>query len=403
MTSLIPMATFTDKGLSVPTEDAIKAGVWAVFQAALGGRLNQSDTTPQGQIVTALTAAMGEANNQLLEYVNLTDPARSSGRMQDGIGALSFIERIAAEATVVTAQCIGAVGTLIPRGSLARATDGTLYQSLGDATIPSTGTIDVVFQAVQTGPIQCPANSLTQIYKTSSGWDTINNSAPGVPGRDAETPAEFEARRSKSVAINANGITSAIKGALLGVSGVVDAYVTDNDTSASVVKGGVTIPAKSLYACVTGGTDADVAAALFTKKVPGCGFTGTTTITVQDTGNGYSTPYPEYAISFQRASNLPIYFAIVLSDNGLVPANAEEQIQNAIISAFSGGDGGSRARIGSTTYALRFASVISALGSWAQLISIKVGTTSTPTGAEVLANIDQFPVTAASNIVVSLA
>ncbi len=403
MSSLIPLPTFTLAGLVTPSETDIKAGVWAVFQKAFGGKLNQSDATPQGQIVTALTAAFGASNDLLAEYVGLVDPATSEGRMQDAIGRLSYIERIAAEPTIVTAQCIGTSGTVIQVGSLAKATDGTLYQAVNTVTIPDSGTVNAQFAATVTGPIECPAGSLNLIYRIVPGWDAITNAAAGVPGRDEETPAEFEARRAASVSINASGIIPAIRAKLLGVTNVVDAYVTDNATDSSATIGGVSVPARSLYASVYGGSDADIAAALFAKKVPGCGFAGSTTVTVQDTASSYAPPYPSYSVSFQRAAELPIYFAVTLADNGSVPSDAESQVQAAIVSAFSGGDGGQKARIGGTTYALRFASAVSNLGSWAQLVSIKVGTTSTPTADDVTATIAQMPTTSAGNIAVALA
>jgi hypothetical protein len=54
------------------------------------------------------------------------------------------------------------------------------------------------------------------------------------------------------------------------------------------------------------------------------------------------------------------------------------QIQNAIVGAFAGEDGGLRARIGSTVYASRFYAPVASLGSWVQIISIQVGAGSVP-------------------------
>ena len=61
-----------------------------------------------------------------------------------------------------------------------------------------------------------------------------------------------------------------------------------------------------------------------------------------------------------------------------VPSNALSLVQNAIINAFAGNDGKSPARIGTTLFASRFYSTIASLGDWAQIISIKVGSTNTP-------------------------
>lgn len=401
MSSNVPSAQFTDAGLVVPTEAAIKAGLWADFQAAFGGNLNESDATPQGQLVASLAATIGASNDLLLQLVNFIDPAFSSGRMQDAIGRIYYLTRIAATSTLVQATCSGATGTLIPAGSLALASDGTIYQSLEDATVGSGGTVVTTFAAIETGPIACPAGSLSQIYRVVPGWDSITNVSDGILGRNEETASEFEKRRAASVARNTTGILPAIRAAVLDVDGVIDAYVTENPTASAVTIGGVSVAANSLYVAVSGGTNADVAAAIWSRKAPGCAYTGTTTVTVADT-QGYSPPYPTYSVKFTRAAALPIYFAVEIADNGIVPANAAAQIKDAIVAAFNGEDGGQRARIGSTIYALRFAGVIAALGPWAQLVSITIGTTPSPTDAEVAVDIDKLPTIDPDDITVAL-
>lgn len=399
----IPSPTFTVAGLMLPTEAQIKAGVWQAFQTAFGGALNESDATPQGQLVTSITAALGAANDLLLQYVNLVDPPLSSGRMQDALGRIYFLTRLAAQPTTVTATCVGASGTVIPAGSLALATDGTIYASLGDATIPGTGSIAVEFAAQTKGPISCPAGALNTIYRVIPGWDSITNPADGVLGSYEETPAQFEGRRAASVAANATGILPAVRGAVLAVSGVTDAYVTENTTGSTVTIGGVSIAAHSLYVCVNGGTDANVARAIWTKKPPGCAYNGSTSVSVQDSSSGYTPPYPAYTVSFQRPTPTTIYFAVSIANSPQVPADATSLIQQAILAAFAGDDGGARATIGSTIYALRFAAAVTGLGSWARLISLAIGTTSTPTATSVTLNIDQIPVTSAADIAVTLA
>ena len=391
----IPVPTFTTGGIVLPTEDAIKSALWADFQAAFGGRLNQSDATPQGQLVASLTAALGASNDLLAQYVNLVDPARSSGRMQDAIGRLYFLERIAATPTTVICTCAGASGTVLPQGSLAQASDGTIYYSTGAATIPSGGSVPVTFAALNTGPITCPAGSLNRIYRTVTGWDSITNPADGTPGRLEETAPEFEARRQASVALNAAGILPAIKAAVLNVLNVTDVYVTENSTGSAVTIGGVSVAARSIYVAVQGGLDSDIAAAIWSRKPPGCGMVGSTSVTVTDK-TGYVAPYPSYTVKFQRPAAVPVYVAVTLADNGTVPADAVTQVQDAIIAAFA-------PTIGGTVYALQFAQAIAALGAWVQLTSIAIGTTSSPTASSAAFNINQIASIARPNISVALA
>jgi len=397
----IPTPSFTTTGLVVPTEADIKAGVWAAFQDAFGGKLNQSDATPQGQLVTSITAALGASNDLLAQYVNLVDPALSSGRMQDAIGRIYYLERIGATATTVTCTCTGTPSTTIPAGSLAQATDGTIYYSTSAAIIGAGGTVSIDFLAAQTGVIDCPAGSLSRIYRSVPGWDAITNPADGIPGRIEETAAEFEARRQATIAANASAIVQSVRGAVAKVKNVVDVYVTENPTGTTATIGGVSIAARSIYVAVQGGLSADVAAAIWSKKPPGCGMVGGSSVTVTDT-NGYATPYPSYTIKFQRPTALPIYFAVQIADNGQVPADATTQVQDALLAAWAGADGGQPAKIGATVYALRFAAAIAALGPWVQINAITIGTASSPTAASVSVNIDRFPTLARANIAVSL-
>jgi hypothetical protein len=158
---------------------------------------------------------------------------------------------------------------------------------------------------------------------------------------------------------------------------VLDSYVTENTTSSPIVVRGVSIAAKSLYVAAVGGTDQDVANAIWSKKAPGCGYNGNTTITVVDSNSGYSPPLPSYSVTFNRPASLAILFAVVLQNNLQIPSDAAAQIQAAIISAFAGADGGTRARIASTIFSSRYYGPVAALGSWVQPISILVGSNNT--------------------------
>jgi uncharacterized phage protein gp47/JayE len=401
MTTNVPRPVFSTGGLSIPSESAIVAGLTADFQAAFGGVLNPSPATPQGQLIASLAAIIGATNDLLLDIVNQVDPAVADGRMQDAIARIYYLGRLPANSTTVTAICTGANGTVIPAGSLAMATDGTIYASISPATI-SAGTATITFQSTETGPIACPAGSLTTIYRVLPGWDTITNPADGVMGRDRETRAQFEARRSASVAINATGILPALRGAVLNVAGVTDTYVTENVTGSTTTIGGVSVLANSLYVCVQGGTDADVARAIWSRKSGGCNYTGSTTVAVQDTSNGYTTPFPSYNVKFQRPTAVPLYLAVSIANTSAVPADALLQIRSAAAAVFAGQDGGERPTIGSIIYALRFVAAIQTLGPWAKVVAIAIGTSASPTGSSVALNINQIATLPSSNVTVSL-
>lgn len=369
----VPEPTFGARGFVAPTAAEVLDGVMADINAAFGGGLNTDLSTPQGQLATSMAAIVEACNALFVLYTNLVDPAYSYGRMQDAIARIYFLSRLGALPTTVTCTCTGLAGTVIPEGAQAIDADNNRYVSTSEATIGVSGTVEVTFQCTEVGAIPCPAGSLTQIYQAIPGWDTITNPSDGVLGREAESRSAFEARRSASVAANSRGTIQAIQGTVLQVEGVLDCFAYQNDTNSPVTYRGVNIGANSIYVAVVGGDDEDVAEAIWSKKSPGCSYTGGTNVTVYDTSDGYTEPYPEYTVTFQRPDERTVLFLVDLENNAQVPSNATELIQAAIVDAFAGEDGGVRPTIGSTVFASRFYGNVAALGAWVQLNSIVLG------------------------------
>jgi hypothetical protein len=459
MSTNIPSTTFTNSGFIAPSESDILTGALADFNAAFGGNLNPSLTTPQGQLSQSLTAIVGDKNDKLLALANGVDPAYADGRMQDAIGRIYYLTRIAAASTAVVATVTGLEGTIIPIGAQAVDQAGNIYTSTASVTIPAAGNTTLQFAGVTTGAISCPVGYLSKIYQSIAGWDSITNLSAGVLGRDVESRSDFEYRRSNSVAANAQGTNQAILGSVFNVANVLDATVISNDTgittgasftgaisgtilTASAIYGtisigymlsgtgitsgtyitggsgatwtisisqtvastamtaafgGVRLIPNSIYAAVSGGVSSDVAQAIWNKKSPGCNYNGNTSVIVYDQSQQYSYPYPQYTVTYQVPTPTPILFSVTMTNNSSVPSDSITQIQNAIIAAFAGQNGGTRARIGSQILASRFYAPIINLGAWASPIEIQLGIDAANMFS-VLMRIDQEPTVSSSNI-----
>ena len=374
----VPQPSFGPNGFVTPAEPDILVAVKDEINAAFGNELNMADETPQGQLAVSQTAAIGNANDAFVFLSQQMDPAYNIGRYQDAIARIYFIERIPSSSTIVTVTCIGLVGVVIPQFALLLADDGNQYAAVDGGTIPASGTIDLQFQCTLPGPISAPAGSVKTIYQSVNGWDEAINNNDGVIGRDTETRTEFEQRRALSVAHNSQGSLPSVLGAVLTTDGVLDAFVTENVNQTPLTIKGFTLDANSIYVAAVGGTDADVAHALWTKKSPGCGYNGNTTVIVQDDQSGYTPPFPAYTVKFERPDFVTVVFSVTLANNASVPANVNDLVQAAIVSAFAGEDGGERARIGSNLFASRFYNAVSMLGTWAQIVTIKLGCSNVP-------------------------
>lgn len=367
--------------------------------------MSKSLTTPQGQIAMSDTAIIGDKNDNLAWLVNQINPDFAEGRMQDAIGQIYFIDRIAAIGTTVTATATGLVGTVIPANSIAQDASGYLYYSLADAVISASGAVDIVFQNQASGPIACPIGTLNTIYRAISGWSGITNATAGVLGNEVESRANFEYRRKQSVAGNANNQLGAVYANILAAPGVTDAYVTQNNTGLAVVKGftDFELEPHSLYVSVYGGASADIAKAIWQKLPPGPSMVGNTSYTVVDDVN-YVQPYPEYEIKWQTPSAVSVYFKVELANNNALPGDIVNRVRTAVLSAFNGEDGGTRARIGSTIYAGRYYAGVQAIDSDnVDIFSITISRDGTTYQTSASFGIDEVPTLDATNISVTLA
>lgn len=382
--SNVPPVTFGADGFIIPAESAVLAGVQADINQAFGGNLNFTtssgsavNATPQNQLASSEAAIINSANQTFLYYTTQVDPAYAQGRMQDAIGRIYFIERLPAQSTVVQCLCTGLPQTLIPFGSVAEDTSGNLYTSTADATISNNGSVTVQFAANNPGPTPCPAGTLTTIYQAVNGWDTITNQSDGVLGTNVESRAAFEERRAASVAGNSFGAIGSILGAVSEVPGVLDYYGYDNGTPNPVTVLGQVVAANSIFICVSGGAQAAVAQAIWSKKAPGCAYTGNTTVVVVDPNPLYQNP-PAYNVTYETPASLEVLFTVNLVNSAAVPSNAVALVQAALVNAFAGGDGGARARIASDILATRFIAPVNALGAWAQVRTLAIGSGNTP-------------------------
>ncbi len=331
--TFVPSIQFTSVGFVAPSSASVLAGRQLDIDQAFGGVLNYGLTTPQGQLASAESASIVNAYQVFIYYSQQTDPAYASGRFQDAIGRIIVgFERQPAVPTALQIACNGAVNVPIAIGALVSDNSGNLYQCVQAGTIPAGGSVTLSFACTVPGPVPPPL--AVSIVQSQPGWDSATV-VSGIMGKNVESRAAFEARRQDSVAGNSFGPIGAIIGAVAGVPGVIDYYGYNNNTAGSVTINGVAIAAYSIYVCVAGGAPAAVAQAIWSKKSPGAPMTGSTTVTVYDSNPLYAAPVP-YSIIYQIPTPLQVLFKVVIFNGPTVPSSADQQIQSALIAAFTG-------------------------------------------------------------------
>lgn len=360
-------------GLSAQDTETIRAEVVAAWQTVFDDEdatLNTAPESPAGQIIDSIVALITGKDSEFLMLANQFNPKTASGRFQDMLALIYFITRKLAEPTVVTCQCVGLQGTVIPQGAIIQNTDGYRLASSGEATIPEGGTVNVEFALEQSGPIAIGANTCTTIVTVIPGWDTVNNAVAGVPGRLEESRAEFEARRYASVANNAHGSVAAVYGTLANINGVLDLQVLENRGDTPIVDWGVTIPGHSVAICIYGGADDDIAEGIYNKLGNGCGTTGGTTVSYTTSAGAVY----EYEILRPTPQNVAVQ--VTIRETERTPATIEADLKTAIVNDFYGNDPNSentRVGLAQTLYASRFSVAAIKTAGVVDLLSIQVG------------------------------
>ena len=304
-----PLYTFIDStGVIVPDTADIKSQVQAEFRAALGADLDLADSTPQGIMITGETASRRSVAENNAALANQINPNEAGGVFLDGICALTGLKRDRATYTVVPGVTVtGVARTIIPTTAIAQTAAGDQFRPITAVTIPDSGMVTADFVAVVAGAVPCPAGALTKIVSAVLGWESINNAAAGVIGQDQQKDQPLRAKRRNTLALQGISLSEAITSALYSVPGVTSLQYRENFTDAAELIDGINLVRHSLWACVRGGTDSDLAAALLRSKSGGCGMNGATVVNVVDQFSGQSCP-----ITFDRPAELPIMARITV-------------------------------------------------------------------------------------------
>lgn len=289
-------------GVIVPDTAAIQTEVENEYKAVFGQDLITTPNTPQGVLITAEVAARSNVLLNNATVANQINPNLAGGVFLDAIWALTGGSRLAATYSVVPGvHLLGLPGTVVPAGSQAALADGTLFASVSAVTLDGGGNGYVDFQAVDTGPIAANIGALTQIVTAVLGWDTVTNPVAATVGRSEESDLASRLRRKNTLSLQNVALPDAITSGLYDTPNVRSLTFRENYTNAAATIDGIYLLANSVWACVDGGLDADIAATLLAHKSLGANWNGATTVNVTDPASGQS-----YPVKFDRPTAKPV-------------------------------------------------------------------------------------------------
>lgn len=296
---------------------------------------NLDPSTPDGLKIAHDAEIFSALDEVLQQAYNSKDPNKASGYDLDVICALTGTVRSEGTASTVTGFVLkGVAGTQVPAGTrFESSVTGYRFTLDQTWTLDSSGTATVDITCTTVGEIEADANTITTIVDTVAGLVSVNNPTPATPGTAAESDGSLRVKRATAVGRPGNNQIDSMLGELYAVDGTRRVKVYENDTNTTDSNG---LPPHSIAPIIDGGTDADVAMAIYTKKNPGVAlYQAGTPVSVDVT----SPTYPDNVktIKFSRPKYVDMVIAVTIKNDGSLPSNTQDLIRDAFIEFASGG------------------------------------------------------------------
>lgn len=316
----------TETGLITVDSTGIEDAFTTAYKNALGSDLNTEAGTFQGQMILNDSSMLIYAQNQCALIANAFSVLTAKGSALDVVANFWGYYRKQGVSTVVNCVLGGTNGTIIAKGSL--VSDGDYeYQLLSDVTIGVSGQAIGQFQCTTSGPIVVLSNTVTEVVTQISGWDTVRNNQAGVTGYDTENDNQFRERITANwFNVRARGALGAIWDNMAQLANVISVCVRENPTNANITIDGFTLLPHSVFVCVAGGLDSDIAKCMYNQKTIGANTNGNTNVSWYDSTTGLLNNY-----KIQRAETVNLQVEVSYQTSYYTTADVEEQIKTAIM------------------------------------------------------------------------
>ncbi len=313
--------TIDENGCTAPEYADILATLQFRFRSIYGSDVYLEADSQDGQLLGVFALAIHNANQQTVAVYNAFSPTSAQGAGLSSVVKINGLRRLSPTNSQAPVLVVGQVGTPIINGTI-RDENGNLWNLPPVVDIPISGEVTVTATAQEAGAIVALANTITTIYTPTRGWQTVTNPADAVTGAPVERDAVLRRRQSESTALPALTPVEAIEAAVANVEGVLRYKVYENDTGITDANG---VPRNSIAVVVEGGDVTAIANAISSKKGPGAGTYGTTSVVVTDQ---YGMPK---TIHFFEVSIITVTAIVTLAALAGFVSTTEDLIKDSLI------------------------------------------------------------------------
>lgn len=300
-------------GIIVPDTSDILTEVQGEYLDAIGQDLSTDPETPQGILMTAETLFRSGLAANNAEVANQINPNYAGGSFLAAICAMTGFDPPAATPTIVQGVPVTGQPLLpLPAGSQAKTTNGDIFQTTTTVSFDNSGNAEVDFESIQLGPIPCSDSTpINAIVTNVLGWESVNSVGANV-SIGVAPPSDMAVRklRQKTLGLQGFGLAASVLGGLYDPNttpGVTSAKFLENKASTTQTISGISLVKNSVWACVNGGTDLDVATTILSRTSGGCAFNGATSVSVTDPASGQV-----YAVLFDRPTPEPVAVRVTI-------------------------------------------------------------------------------------------
>jgi len=375
-------------GLVLPSYQSIIDDLISGYKAIYPQVVYLGTDTAKYQEISIFALKVYDCNLATQLAYNARSPQTAVGADLDSIVKMNGIARLLASYSTAPETISGVAGTAINNGIITDK-QGYSWALPTVVTIPSSGSVTVGITCQTAGAIQAQAGSITTISGgATAGWTGATNPSAAVAGSPVETDSQLRARQALSVASPSLTRLASTIAAIAAIPGVTR-YATgikapDSSPGSSIENptGGIDYwgnPAHSISMVVEGGTDLDVATAIYQKRGLGPytnpdSTSGSTRIPVTDTNTGTVT-----TIGFQRPTYVPIYVTMFIHGlNGYTSATLVS-IRDAIVTYLNSLQIGEEVTY-SAFYAVASSVMPNLLNPQFSISSLHTGLTPSPSG-----------------------
>ena len=318
----------TDKGISIKSFNEIAQELREDWISAFGGEtIDLSSSSPDGLEIDLKAKEIRSVSELVQAVASKLTLEGSSGVWVDIFMSYRGITRLGAAYSYVYLLFTGSNGTVIPEGTLVNNLFNDQFSTDSEITIGIEGTAYVRATSLNIGPVDVSEGTWS-LNQSISGISSVVVSNDGVIGRFVETDAEIKARAENTVHDGLATLPTIKSYIENNVTGITSVSVIENETSSTDINGR---PPHSIEVMVLGGSDEEIARAIYKSKAAGIKAYGT-----HLPGDGYlvfdSNGGPHYVNwSTLNTAYLWINVYITLYEEEILPDNYFYLIRQAII------------------------------------------------------------------------